>query len=121
MINPCETSGTGVGQAAFEASQIGQNPPIKTVEKTNEALNSVGQKMSSIAESIRQHAPHEGIIGSAATSVADNLQAGGEYLKQHGLPDMAEDVTQLIRRYPIPSLLVGAGLGCLIGMSLKRR
>jgi ElaB/YqjD/DUF883 family membrane-anchored ribosome-binding protein len=89
-------------------------------EKTGDAVTGVGERMSSLAGTIRESAPHEGMIGSAATAVADRLDAGGQYLQQHDLSDMADDMASVVRRYPIQSLAIGFGLGVLLGMAWRR-
>jgi hypothetical protein len=63
---------------------------------------------------LRETAPHEGFIGSAASTVADTLEASGRYLEQQNLSDMGRDVVNLIRRYPIQAVLVGFGIGFLL-------
>jgi hypothetical protein len=83
-------------------------------DKANEATSAVGGGMKSLAGSIRQHTPHEGMLGTASTSVADTLESGGRYLQEEGLRGMADDVTNLIRRNPIPALLIGVGIGFLL-------
>jgi ElaB/YqjD/DUF883 family membrane-anchored ribosome-binding protein len=90
-------------------------------DKTDSTITTVGQKMTALADDIRTKGPHDGMLGNAASSVADNLGAGGRYLQQHGLDDMGRDVTNMVRQYPLQSLLVGFGIGCLMGMSLSRR
>jgi uncharacterized protein YjbJ (UPF0337 family) len=50
---------------------------------------------------------------SAATSVASKASDAGTYLQ-----DLPAEITGLIRRHPIPSLLVGIGVGFLLGRSL---
>ena len=77
--------------------------------------------MDALGGTVRKVAPRDGVIGSAATTVADNLQAGGRYLEGHGLQDMGKDLTSMLRHYPVQSVLVGFGLGCLLGMTLRRR
>ena len=44
----------------------------------------------------------------------------GRYLQEEGLKGIAEDVTNLIRRNPIPALLAGVGVGFLIGRITTR-
>jgi len=90
-------------------------------DRTDDTIASVGQKMTSLADNIRANAPNEGILGNAASSVADNLRSGGRYLQQHGLEDMGQDITKLVRQHPMQSLLLGFGVGCLMGMALSRR
>lgn len=50
---------------------------------------------------------------AAASSVTDRVSGAGTYLQ-----DLPGDFVGLIRRYPIPSLLAGLGIGFLLGRSL---
>jgi len=57
------------------------------------------------------------MLGTAAGSVADSLESGGRYLQQEGFSGMADDVVGCVRRYPIASMLICAGVGfCLARM-----
>jgi len=84
------------------------------------ALGSVATGMSSLAGTVRENLPHEGVIGNASEYVADALETGGRYLQQEGFSGMAEDLTAMIRRNPIPALLVGVGIGYLLARSTSR-
>jgi ElaB/YqjD/DUF883 family membrane-anchored ribosome-binding protein len=90
-------------------------------ERTDDAISAVGQKMTSLADTIREGGPREGVLGTAAGTVADNLRTSGKYLQEHGLEDMGEDMTKVVRRYPFQSLMIAFGVGCLLGMSFSRR
>jgi len=98
-----------------------QETAASAVDRTNEGIAAVGHRMTSISGSIREAAPRNGAIGSAATVVADKLQAGGGYLEEHGLADMGKDLTDVVRHYPVQSVLVGFGVGCLLGLALRWR
>jgi hypothetical protein len=89
-------------------------------KKAEGALGSVGSGMASLAGTVRENLPHDGVIGDASEYVADALETGGKYLQQEGFSGMAEDLTAMIRRNPIPALLVGIGLGYLIARSTSR-
>jgi hypothetical protein len=89
-------------------------------DKANEATSAVGGGMKSLAGSIRTHTPHDGIFGNASASVADSLESGGRYLQEEGLRGMADEVSNLIRRNPIPALLVGIGIGFLLAKVTTR-
>jgi len=79
----------------------------------------VGSGMSSAAESIRQHTPDSGMLHNAADRVAETLDSGGRYLREEGLTGMAGDLTDLIKRNPIPALLIGICLGALIARATR--
>jgi len=89
-------------------------------ERTDDALGAVGQGMSSLAGTIRQNVPHEGVLGSAAGSVAEGLDTGGKYLREHGLNEIGDDVGRLVRQHPLPALLTVFGIGFLLGSALRR-
>jgi ElaB/YqjD/DUF883 family membrane-anchored ribosome-binding protein len=90
-------------------------------DRADEALSNAGRKMTSLAENLHEKAPQEGVLGTAANSVADNLRTGGRYLQEHHLDDMGRDITSLVREYPIQAAFIGFGLGCLLGMVIRRR
>lgn len=89
-----------------------------TLQDSNPSA-SVASGMQSLASNIRQAAPREGMIGTASTSLADSLESGSRYLQEHGFGEMAEDVTTLIRRNPIPAVLIGIGVGFLLARSIR--
>jgi len=76
--------------------------------------------MSSLAGPLRQSAPREGMLGTAASTVAGQLEAGGRYLSQHGMGEIGDDLGNLVRQYPIPSLLAVFGFGFLLGSAMRR-
>ena len=64
------------------------------------------------------------ITPSTHLSVPDYVVIDGKVFhdaEEHGLEDMGKDATALIRQHPIPSVLIGFGVGCLLGMALSRR
>jgi uncharacterized protein YjbJ (UPF0337 family) len=86
----------------------------------NQAASAVGEQLGSLADVLRDKAPREGTGGRVATAVADQLGAAGSYLQEKKLEHVASDVTDLIRRYPMPSLLIGLGIGYLLARSTRR-
>src|SRR5262245_57978426 len=111
-----ELASTVGGKVASTASNV-----ASTVgEKAEDAVSAVGSGMSSLAGTIREKGPHGGFLGTAASKVASGLETGGEYLREQGLSGMFEDVTALVRRYPIQSLLIGFGVGFLLARATSR-
>lgn len=101
------------GAASSVAHTVGQAGSA-VGEKANEATSAVGSGMKSLAGTIRENTPREGVLGTATSAMANTLESGGRYLQEEGLGGMAEDVTNLIRRNPIPAILVGIGIGFLL-------
>jgi ElaB/YqjD/DUF883 family membrane-anchored ribosome-binding protein len=106
-------------ETASNVASKAQNLASAAADRTDDAISAVGERMSGLAGTIRQSGPREGMLGTATGTVADTLRTSGEYLKEHGVRDMADDMTNLVKRYPIQSLLVGFGFGLLIGFTLS--
>jgi dsDNA-specific endonuclease/ATPase MutS2 len=104
---------------AANVADKAQETAAAAVDKSNDGIAVLGQRISALGGTVRKATYKNGAIGSAATALADELQAGGQYLAGHGLKDMGGDLTSVLRRYPIPSVLVGFGIGCLLGMTVS--
>ena len=105
----------GIGMAA-KAQELG----AAAVSTASEAATAVGEQIGSLAGVIRDHAPHEGAIATAATTVAGGLESASTYLKEKDYENLATDLTSLVRRYPVQFLVAGVGLGYLLARSMKR-
>jgi hypothetical protein len=65
-------------------------------------------------------APHEGAIATAVAAVAGGLESASAYLQEKEFAAMATDLTALMRRYPVQSLLVGVGIGYVLARLTTR-
>jgi hypothetical protein len=108
-----ETASSVTDKAKQAVSEFGR--------KAEDATHAVGGGMKTLADTMRDKGPREGVIGSATSSVASGLESGGEYLQEHGISGIGEDLTTLIRRNPIPALLIGVGLGFFLARATARR
>lgn len=121
--NGAHAKGDGTGvmvQAEHLASAVkdGVVHAGESVSATaNSAVASVGGTMSGMANSIRQHTP--AAVAPYTEKATAGLQHAGEYLQHGSIGGMAEDLTQVVRRHPVPSLLIGATLGFLLGRKLR--
>jgi len=103
-----------VGQKASDlASSVGH--------KAEDATAAVGHGMQTTADKVREYGPHEGTFGSASRGVAEAIDTAGKYVEDKNLSGMMDDMTNLIKRNPIPALLLGLGVGFLIGRVLSSR
>jgi len=109
-----------VGNLAEDTKAKVQELNTHASEGLNEAKAAVGKKIGSLAETIRRNVPQEGSVGSTTHSVANSLSAAGSYLEEHTFEDFSKDMTSIIRRYPLQSLLVGVGIGYLMSRGSER-
>jgi gas vesicle protein len=84
-------------------------------DKADSATQSVGRGMETAADKVRQYAPS----GRVTESVAGAIERGGEYLEEKGLSGVADDLVELVRKNPIPALLIGFGIGFLVSRALR--
>jgi len=105
--------------AASSVAQTASDVASNVGQRAEDATSSVGGGIRSLAGTIREKGPHSGMMGSATESIADTLESGGRYLEEEGLSGMGKDLVELIRRNPIPALLVGVGLGFLLAKALR--
>jgi len=114
VANKAKDIGSTVAQKASDtASYMGK--------KAEDATSSVGAGMKNLAGTIREHVPEKGMLGSAGSAVADTLESGGRYLQQQGLSGIGDDLTNMIRRNPIPSVLLCLGVGYLLARATTNR
>ena len=103
-------------QVADKAQDLGQ----QAVDRADATTTTVGEKISDVAQTIREKAPISGPVANAADTAANTLERAGSYLQEQDLADMRADLEGLIRRHPIESLLVGLGVGYLLARSTRR-
>ena len=60
------------------------------------------------------------MAGAAATAVADTVAGAGTYIQEKGVQALSGDLVGLIRRHPVPALLIGLGIGFVLGRSLGK-
>jgi hypothetical protein len=113
-------AGDLASSAAKAVGSTASNVASTVGHKADDAASAVGQGMTSLAGTIREKAPQGGVLGSAASTVAGGLQSGGDYLKEHGLSGAWDDFTALVRRYPMPALFIGFGIGFLLSRATSR-
>jgi uncharacterized protein YjbJ (UPF0337 family) len=121
--SPSETTppmGTSTQQAGSIPAKEQAAESSAAATAANQATSAVGEQLGSLAGMIRDKATGEGTVGRAATAVAETLGEAGAYLQEQKVEHVMENVTDLIRRYPVPSLLIGLGVGYLLARTLRR-
>src|SRR5689334_11777874 len=102
MGHKAQETAANLGQKAKDmagnVAEKAQNVASNVAEKAGDAISSVGSGMTSLAGTIREKGPQSGVLGSATSKVASGLQASGEYLREHRMGDMFNDLSGVIRR-----------------------
>lgn len=103
-----------------QAKAKAQEMATAASEHAQAATHRAGEQLEALADRVRDTVPESGQIGQTAATVAGSLEHTGEYLQEAGFDDMVRDLTGVVRRYPLQSLLVGLGLGYLLARSTER-
>jgi hypothetical protein len=90
-------------------------------KKADDGVHAVGSSLKSFGETVRHQAPGRDMLKDGVCAVADTLENTGKYLEEGGMAGIAEDMTSLIKRNPIPALFVGIGVGFLLARALSPR
>jgi len=112
-------AGQAVSGMASAAGQAAGNAASAVGHKAEDITAKAGRGMQSLGEKIREKGPESGFLGTATEKVAGALESSGQYLEEKNLHGMAEDITGLIRRNPIPALLIGIGVGFLLARVMR--
>lgn len=100
------------GMATQAVSNVGK--------KADELTANAGAGIQEFSRQIERKGPQSGVAGSASRAVAQTVRDGGEYLENAKLSGMSDDVTRLIRQYPLPTILLALGLGWFAARMMKR-
>lgn len=119
-------SGSGAPAEARRGQESAGGAPQKMRElaagaasRAGDAAEALGNRVGSLAETVRTRAPQSGRLRQVATATADRLQSGAEYLRERRFENLGKELTAAVRRYPIQSLLVGAGLGFILSRRMR--
>src|SRR5215467_4718001 len=87
---------------------------------TNWRLKRMKDKVKDFVEGVKESSPRETLhnIGTAAGQAREYVNEAAEqardYVENATMEDMLEDAAGLIRRYPVPAMLLGLTLGFMI-------
>ena len=87
--------------------------------KADELAASAGVGIQGLGDRLGKIAPQTGVLGSASQAVAQSVKEGGKYIEDAKLSGITENIAQMIRRHPIPAVLIGIGLGWFACRKLK--
>jgi ElaB/YqjD/DUF883 family membrane-anchored ribosome-binding protein len=103
---------------ASSAMHSAQDAASYMGKRTDDARSSVGGSFKSMADGVRSVGGEEGMMHDAAGSFAAGLETAGKYLEEQDFSHMAEDMTNVIRRNPIPAVCIAAGIGFLLARAV---
>ena len=107
-----------VGDAASNLGHKASDAATNFGHKTDDAVGSVGGSLKNFAGTVREQGPHEGMMGTATSSVADALESSGKYIEHEKLSGMANDFASMLKGNPLLAIGIGFGLGFMLAQMM---
>ncbi|MDQ3655525.1 MAG: CsbD family protein [Chloroflexota bacterium] len=104
-------AGEVVGKAQEMAGEAGEKMHSRTDQGIDTAASGLGQAAGMLRQQGEQR---EGTVGTAATKTADTLESASSYLQEKDADQLMSDLESLVRRKPVESVLVAAGIGYVL-------
>jgi ElaB/YqjD/DUF883 family membrane-anchored ribosome-binding protein len=130
MGSNLQNAGDKARDMARDAVESARDTATGVMDRARDVAGNVGDKARNVASSVADTArdwasgavgavKDSDVVNKAGDYVQDAWETGSRYVHDHSIKDMAEDVAGVIRRNPIPALLVGIGLGFILARSLR--
>jgi hypothetical protein len=103
------------GTVREKAGEVG----TQASAKINDVMSGTGQQLSSLAQAIRKHTT-KNPVDNATNATADALERSGHYLQDQDVDGIRGGLEKMIRRYPIPALLISAGVSFVLARRIFR-
>ncbi len=98
-------------KAQEKAGAVGDKAQQSADQGMDKAASGLGQA----ADMLRQQGEQRsGTTATAATKTAEKLEGASQYLKEKDTDQVLTDLESLVRRKPVESLLVAAGVGFVL-------
>lgn len=111
--------GEMAGHAASAVGEMAQQA-VRDVGQTADDLTArAGSGIDHLGSLLSEHAPQDGVLGSASQAVAHTVQRGGKYLEEAKLSGAAALLTELIRQHPVAAVVTGIAAGYLVARALR--
>lgn len=91
------------------------------VDSIDDKREAAARTLSSTASKIHAKASQsEGRLSDAAHKTADGIQATADFMRDHPIARVKDDLESFAKRNPGAALLIAAGVGFIVGRSLTR-
>jgi len=109
-------AGEVAGKAQEKAGQVGEQMHSKTDKGIDGAASGLGQAANMLRQQGEQR---QGTVGTAAAKAADTLEGASTYLQEKDTDHLVSDLEALVRRKPVESVLVAAGVGFVLSKIVR--
>jgi len=110
--------GEMAGHAAAAAGAMASQAAVGAGRRADDLTTRAGSGIQHLGNRLNQQGPQQGMLGGASHSVAQAFQESGQYIESAGLGGMTKDLATLVRRNPLPAILMAVGFGWFVGRRL---
>ena len=115
-----EAAAQAEGQAA-KAGEKAKEVTVGVLGAVTEKVQDVAAGASELAVKAKERAQEwASAVGDTVEQAKDKAWEAASAASER-VGDLGQEVTALIRRHPVPALLMGVGVGYLLGVTLSRR
>ena len=107
-------------EEGFSGGSAAEKGTGDIVRKADDLSSKAGIALESLAQTITEQLPHEGLVGQASQAVAESLQQVGQSLETDKFSGMKASIENLVRRYPYESVVAGIVAGYLCARLLRK-
>ena|SRR5947209_861978 len=109
--------GSDVGGSAHAATETMKDTASSVVEKAKDMASSVSEKAQDTLSSLGERASD--VASDVGRRAGDAWETSRDYITNEGFSGILDDVSEVIRRNPIPALCIGFGLGFILARAFK--
>jgi hypothetical protein len=116
-----DTAGQKASAMGEQASQKVDSLADQATAKADAGMEKAASGMDTLAGAIRDKSQSMGggQMQSMATMAADKIESGADMLRQKDTDQLVSELEALVRRKPVESLLVAAGIGYLFAKAMR--
>ena len=112
------------------------DPHVRAQEEVERRLREFGGRTAGVAATVTSAAQDvashmaetagtaatkaQEMAGASASTVTDTVAGARTYVQEQGVQTLPDDLAGLIRRHPVPALLIGLGIGWLLSRTLGK-
>jgi len=100
------------------SDKLGASGASHMIETVQETAQNIASSLAETAGELKAQA--EAAASTAATTVGDTVAGAVSSLQEISVTDLTGTVTDFIRRHPIPSLVIGLGVGFVLGCIIDK-
>jgi len=115
------TASQKAGAMADQAGKAADSLADQATAKADAGMEKAASGMDTLAGAIRDKSQSMGggQMQSVATMAADKIESGADMLRQKDTDQLVSELETLVRRKPVESLLVAAGIGYLFAKAMR--